>query len=115
MSIIKHVTLQKIVAHDFRYDPRIINNTCLFVLLHVSVHYFTPSLNGLGSIESTATNSKMYATQRLSLVQNTHFAVQPGNPTARISYRSFIFFLYMAQICAACQRTLGLRGSRNHR
>ena len=24
MLIIKHVTLQKIVAHDFRYDPRII-------------------------------------------------------------------------------------------
>ena len=23
MSIIKHVTLQKIVAHDFRYHPRI--------------------------------------------------------------------------------------------
>ena len=23
MSIIEHVTLQKIVAHDFRYDPRI--------------------------------------------------------------------------------------------
>ena len=23
MSVIKHVTLQKIVAHDFRYDPRI--------------------------------------------------------------------------------------------
>ena len=23
MSIIKHVTLQEIVAHDFRYDPRI--------------------------------------------------------------------------------------------
>ena len=22
MSIIRHVTLQKIVAHDFRYDPR---------------------------------------------------------------------------------------------
>ena len=22
MSLIKHVTLQKIVAHDFRYDPR---------------------------------------------------------------------------------------------
>ena len=22
LSIIKHVTLQKIVAHDFRYDPR---------------------------------------------------------------------------------------------
>ena len=22
MSIIKHVTLQQIVAHDFRYDPR---------------------------------------------------------------------------------------------
>ena len=26
MSIIKHVTLQKIVAHDFRYDPRITRN-----------------------------------------------------------------------------------------
>ena len=24
MSIIKHITLQKIVAHDFRYDPRIL-------------------------------------------------------------------------------------------
>ena len=24
MTIIKHVTLQKIVAHDFRYDPRIL-------------------------------------------------------------------------------------------
>ena len=24
MSIIKRVTLQKIIAHDFRYDPRII-------------------------------------------------------------------------------------------
>ena len=24
MSIVKHVTLQKIVAHDFRYDPRIV-------------------------------------------------------------------------------------------
>ena len=24
MSIIKHITLQKNVAHDFRYDPRII-------------------------------------------------------------------------------------------
>jgi hypothetical protein len=23
LSIIKHVTLQKIVAHDFQYDPRI--------------------------------------------------------------------------------------------
>jgi hypothetical protein len=26
LSIIKHVTLQKIVAHDFRYDPRIYKN-----------------------------------------------------------------------------------------
>ena len=25
MSIIKHVTLQKIVAHDFRYDLRILD------------------------------------------------------------------------------------------
>jgi hypothetical protein len=26
LSIIKHVTLQKIVAHDFQYDPRIKNH-----------------------------------------------------------------------------------------
>ena len=29
MSIIKHVPLQKIVAHDFRYDPRIIVGLCI--------------------------------------------------------------------------------------
>ena len=28
MSIIKHVTLQKIVAHDFRYDPRRFTTFC---------------------------------------------------------------------------------------
>ena len=27
MSIIEHVTLQKIVAHDFRYDPRILSHS----------------------------------------------------------------------------------------
>ena len=31
MSIIKHVTLQKIVAHDFRYYPRIINIQLIFL------------------------------------------------------------------------------------
>ena len=31
MSIIKHVTLQKIVAHDFRYDPRVLT-LCLLAL-----------------------------------------------------------------------------------
>ena len=33
MSIIKHVTLQTIVAHDFRYDPRIKSGANLFHLL----------------------------------------------------------------------------------
>ena len=28
MSIIKHVALQKVVAHDFRYDPRIFEFYC---------------------------------------------------------------------------------------
>ena len=27
LSIINHVTLQKIVAHDFRYDPRMIHSS----------------------------------------------------------------------------------------
>ena len=31
MSIIKNVTLQKIVAHDFRYDPRTFNTTSKWV------------------------------------------------------------------------------------
>ena len=31
LSIIKHVTSQKIVAHDFQYDPR--NLQLLFILL----------------------------------------------------------------------------------
>ena len=29
LSMIKQVTLQKIVAHDFRYDPRIYYGLCL--------------------------------------------------------------------------------------
>ena len=33
MSIIKHVTLQKIVAHDFRYDLRILH------ILHIDINY----------------------------------------------------------------------------
>ena len=37
MSIIKHVTLQKIVAHDFRYGPRIL-------VICVSVNPFTLNL-----------------------------------------------------------------------
>ena len=31
LSIIKYVTLQKIVAHDFRYDPRILQRFFSFV------------------------------------------------------------------------------------
>jgi hypothetical protein len=31
LSIIKHVTLQKIVAHDFQYDPRINNWMCTWL------------------------------------------------------------------------------------
>ena len=46
MSIIKHVTLQKIVAHDFRYDPRIMKEQCcgydlensLFIATYTGVH-----------------------------------------------------------------------------
>ena len=34
MSIIKHVTLQKIVAHDFRYHPRILS----YVVAPVSLY-----------------------------------------------------------------------------
>ena len=35
MSIIKYVTLQKIVAHDFRYDPRIndLHHSCFFAFI----------------------------------------------------------------------------------
>ena len=42
MSIIGHITLQNIVAHDFRYDPRIsvyhisVNHFILYFLLYIS-------------------------------------------------------------------------------
>ena len=51
LSIIKHVTLQKIVAHDFRYDPRtsvfrekvfpfMASNFTLFLSLHfIAIRY----------------------------------------------------------------------------
>ena len=34
MSIIKHVTLQKIVAHDFRYDPRV----CVYIYIYIYIY-----------------------------------------------------------------------------
>ena len=41
MSIIKHVTLQKIVAHDFRYDPRIYQSTLHNISKDVNFRYNT--------------------------------------------------------------------------
>ena len=41
MSVTKHVTLQKIVTHDFRYDPRInsdvyfVNYSDMFRYIHI--------------------------------------------------------------------------------
>jgi len=37
LSLIKHVTLQKIVAHDFRYDLRILCSVYVSLLLPVVV------------------------------------------------------------------------------
>jgi hypothetical protein len=46
LSIINHVTLQKIVAHDFRYDPRIsyhiyiyISNHTYHVITYIYIYY----------------------------------------------------------------------------
>jgi hypothetical protein len=47
LSIIKHVTLQKIVAHDFRYDPRSLSrnfstNRCVITqkcVVTINEHY----------------------------------------------------------------------------
>ena len=47
MSIIKHVTLQKIVAHDFRYDPR--RNVLRFLRMSFSV------VNGPSSVCALST------------------------------------------------------------
>ena len=44
MSIIKHITLQKIVAHDFQYDPR---SSTIFRKLS-TVKYKEDVSNGLG-------------------------------------------------------------------
>ena len=35
MSIIKHVTSQKIVAHDFRYDARILHGDMTITTAHM--------------------------------------------------------------------------------
>ena len=51
MSIIKHVTLQKIAAHDFWHDPRV----CIYIYIYVvrrqrvklgDVYRVTPVLKG---------------------------------------------------------------------
>ena len=39
MSIIEHITLQKIVAHDFRYDSRKFQLNCRITLyMHLQLH-----------------------------------------------------------------------------
>ena len=40
MSIIKHVTLQKIVAHDFRYDPRVCVYVCVYIYIYTYIHIY---------------------------------------------------------------------------
>ena len=40
MSVIKHVTLQKIVAHDFRYDPRaLLCQKCRLIFVMAEQYY----------------------------------------------------------------------------
>ena len=52
MSIIKHVTLQKIVAHDFRYDPHMSSSQCVqgieLTEKFKNVIVFGPQLGGGG-------------------------------------------------------------------
>ena len=36
MSIIKHVTLQKIIAHDFRYVPRVCVCVCVYIYIYIA-------------------------------------------------------------------------------
>ena len=40
MSILMDVTLQKIVAHDFRYDPRIYIHTYIRAYIHKYIHTY---------------------------------------------------------------------------
>ena len=40
MSIIKHVTLQKIVAHDFRYDPRSIQTMMRICVIRLTMYCY---------------------------------------------------------------------------
>ena len=46
LSIIKHVTLQKIVAHDFRYAPRV----CVCVCVCIVCVGITPQLKWHSSV-----------------------------------------------------------------
>ena len=60
MSIIKHVTLQKIVAHDFRYDPRIYSyikrtakSLCILILINENI-----SVNFVSSLKAVILSSR---------------------------------------------------------
>ena len=41
MSIIKYVTLQKIVAHDFRYGPRILLKAMTHAMVWIAISHLT--------------------------------------------------------------------------
>ena len=73
MSIIKHVTLQKIVAHDFRYDPR--RNLGVKFIKRISV-ICRQSVNDLHTVmrlrQSGVTPHSPYVFKARYTMKNTH-------------------------------------------
>ena len=54
MSIIKHVTLEKIVVRDFRYDPRITNLMSGTISIHNGPELLFTSKNNSGILHTSA-------------------------------------------------------------
>ena len=70
MSIIKHVTLQTIVAHDFRYNPRIIVFTFFRGRLKIMAESYKRYNAGCITWAGELTTNVKQRTVKLSMLNN---------------------------------------------
>ena len=88
MSIIKHVTLQKIVAHDFRYDPRSTISCILFQFPVSSL--FRKAIKQLLT-SSSSSSRHFYLSLHLSFNNVYYKAVPTQDVTNPVSLPSVYF------------------------
>ena len=95
MSIIKHVTLQKIVAHDFRYDPRTIIVRVIALAGKTNVPYYTCKL-WYSSLTRTDTTKdlgvQLYSKLHFRAHVRRHFLPVPKDARLNTNCALFIFY-----------------------